>query len=107
MSQDDLGVTEWDLHLENGVLTRLDDTMHTSFSFWPSSQIKKDVSMNFYQLPLPNFKLECWDQSEEALNQMSKDAYGKGSSVTALLESIEDLGTGSLIAIIVAPIGGM
>ena len=35
-----LGLTEWDLQLENGVLMRLDDTMHTSYSFFPSSHIK-------------------------------------------------------------------
>lgn len=57
---DGLVITEWDMHLENGVLTRLDDTMHTSYSFFPGSFIKKDVGMIFYQLMLTNFKLGCW-----------------------------------------------
>ena len=53
-------MTEWDIHLENGVLTRLDDQPHTSYSFYPSSALKKEVPMNFYLKPLKNFKLECW-----------------------------------------------
>ena len=63
--KDGPAITEWDMHLENGVLTRLDDTMHTSYSFFPSSFIKKEVDMKFYQLPFPNFKLSCWALPEK------------------------------------------
>ena len=45
----DLELTEWDVHLENGILTRIDDTMHASYSFFPSSAIKKEVPMKFFQ----------------------------------------------------------
>ena len=58
--ESDLGLTQWDFYRENGVLMRLDNVMSSTYSLWPSSEIKKKVDMNFYELPLGSFKLECW-----------------------------------------------
>ena len=51
--------TLFDLEFENGVGNVLDDLLHYSYSTWPSSDIKKDIPMNFYQQPIYNYKLEC------------------------------------------------
>lgn len=48
---EDMGLTEWDVQLENGILPMLDTTYHTSYNFFPSSAIKKDVPIKFYQRP--------------------------------------------------------
>ena len=58
--ESDLGLTQWDFYRENGVLMRLDNVMSSTYSLWPSSEIKKKVDLNFYELPLGSFKLECW-----------------------------------------------
>ena len=57
-------MTEWDVQIENGVLLRMDDTRSTSYSFWPSSEIKKDVPLKFFQRSQTNYALRC-AQSEE------------------------------------------
>ena len=50
-------MTEWDVQIENGVLLRMDDTRSTSYSFWPSSEIKKDVHLKFFQRAQTNYAL--------------------------------------------------
>lgn len=75
---DDFGLTEWDVQLENGVLTRLDETEHTSYSFFPSSQIKQQVQMKFYQKPQPDYKLECDLDPIKSLDFVAQE-YNPGS----------------------------
>ena len=79
-----LNLTEWDLQLENGVLMRLDDTMHTSYSFFPSSHIKKEVPLKFYQLPIQNYKLECENEPGEdgrtLFNLLKKHSFNSFSA---------------------------
>lgn len=52
-------MSEWDVQLENGILTKLDEHMHTSYSFFPSSHLKQNIPMNFYLRPNSSYKLEC------------------------------------------------
>ena len=49
----------FDLELENGLINVMDDWNHYTYSFFPSSEIKKDIPMKFYQKPIYNYKLEC------------------------------------------------
>ena len=60
-------LTEWDIQSENGVLKELDGTAHTSFSFFPSSNIKKEVKMKVYQRHITNYKLICDINPERSL----------------------------------------
>ena len=65
MSQDPADTqTLFDLELENGVGSILDDALHYSYSMWPSSNIKKDIPMYFYQQPIYNYKLTCDNEPE-------------------------------------------
>ena len=65
MSQDPADTqTLFDLELENGVGNILDDALHYSYSMWPSSNIKKDIPMYFYQQPIYNYKLTCDNEPE-------------------------------------------
>ena len=57
-------LTEWDLQLENGLLNRMDEILHYTYSVWPSSEFKKEVILKYYQQPIFNYKLEC-EQSPE------------------------------------------
>ena len=54
----------FDLELENGVGNILDDALHYSYSMWPSSDIKKDIPVYFYQQPIYNYKLTCDNEPE-------------------------------------------
>ena len=89
------------MHLESGVLTRLDDTMHTSYSFFPGSFIKKEVSMKFYQLPLTNFKLGCWSQPESILELMRNQAKNDATSKHIIMETFDLLDTMALAYLLV------
>ena len=60
IDSDDDGLSQWDVHLENGVLTRLDEAISSTYSFWPSSESKKQVKMNIYELPIDNLKPSCF-----------------------------------------------
>ena len=57
-------LTEWDVHSESGVLNYVDQARSVTYSFWPSSEIKKDIPMKFYQKPAYNYKIECETSSE-------------------------------------------
>ena len=57
-------LTEWDVHSENGVLNYVDQARSVTYSLWPSSDVKKDIPMKFYQKPAYNYKIECETSSE-------------------------------------------
>ena len=57
-------LTEWDVHSESGVLDYVDQARSVTYSLWPSSEVKKDILMKFYQKPAYNFKIECETSSE-------------------------------------------
>ena len=106
---DQLGLTEWDVQIENGVLTRMDDTMHTSFSFFPSSAIKKEVSLKFYQRPITNYKLECDIKEERSLKLLDQNhniivVMGRANGIANVLWNVNAMSVSSLVVLIVVPI---
>ena len=90
-------------------MTRMDDTMHTSYSFFPSSAIKKEVPLKFYQRPLTNYKLECDQQEERSLrllvqNHSILDVMSRASSIAKVLWNVNAMSISSLVVLLVVPI---
>ena len=52
-------MTEYDVQLENGVLNRLDNALHYTYSVWPSSEFKKNIPMKFWQKQVYNYDISC------------------------------------------------
>ena len=52
-------LNEYEFQSENGVLNALESQRSYTYSFYPDSNVKKDILMNFYQRPAYNWKLEC------------------------------------------------
>ena len=100
-------LTEWDLHLENGVLTRLDDTMHTSYSFFPSSAIKKEVPIKFFQRPQVNFKIECATDPTKSYEALQQAFVVEPGALPDLLDEVDKLALASLLLVLIAPTTSM
>ena len=80
--------------------------MSSTYSFWPSSEIKKEVEMKFYEIPLNNFKLECWQQPEDIQKQIreARPASSSGNSMPELLNMVTNMASSVLFVLIIPPI---
>lgn len=101
-------MNEYDFHLENGLLNKVDAARSSTYSFFPSSEaVKKDVELNVYQRPIVNYKLECAADPERTIQKILEDLE-KGIDESEMMwpKLINDMrfGAPSLFVIIMAPI---
>ena len=106
-------MTEWDVQLENGVLTRLDSHFHTSYSLFPSSHIKKEIPMKFYQRATANYKLECAQDPEKSIDELyevyhrQKERTTADSEIPHLLNRVDTLGKAAICVLMIVPFASM
>ena len=100
-------MTEWDVQIENGVLLRMDDTRSTSYSFWPSSEIKKDVDLKFFQRTQTNYALRCAHSAEYNLTALKEKhniiEMAQGTSIGPLLDLLDSYALAGLFVTVMAP----
>mmetsp|Transcript_33283 Transcript_33283/g.43838 ORF Transcript_33283/g.43838 Transcript_33283/m.43838 type:complete len:123 (+) Transcript_33283:757-1125(+) len=56
---DSPSLNEWNVQGENGVLLTIDERRMSSYSFFPSSMMKKEVPLYFFQRRQRNYKVSC------------------------------------------------
>lgn len=90
------------------MLNYLDQGPSYTYSVWPSSEIKKDIEMKFYQKPIYNYKIECETSSEQQsmrdlrLNLNLDEQVG--ASWKEMLELFRTLAAATLFVLIMTPI---
>ena len=77
--------------------------MHTSFSFWPGSLIKKDVRLKFYQRSISNYKLSCELYPGKSLDTIIQKHTNSGgySNISVLFERAYTLGLAALLLLLI------
>ena len=98
---------EYDFHLENGLLYKLDNAEHYTYSIYPSSEVvKKEVLLNVYQRPIVNFKLECALREERNMQTIFDDLSSSDVLKTwpKLLNEMNRFGLWCLILVMIVPI---
>ena len=93
------------MHLESGVLVGLDLEMHTSYSFFPSSHLKKDVDMKFYQKSMDNYKLSCEIEYGTSIEDIAqKYSIDRGHpKITYLIEEEKPLAMAAILLLFIPP----
>ena len=85
----------------------LESSWSYTYSVWPDSSAKRDVSVNMYKRPIYNYKLECHNSDdrdmETAIVEMQKEG-DIGTNWEKMLDAISRMGLACLIVILVAPI---
>ena len=93
--------------MENGVINRLDDHMHYTYSVYPSSRaIKSKIDMNFYQKPIYNYELKCENDPNRSLETLFSQIEGKDaiSTWTKMINAFAQFAVTALVLILVVPI---
>ena len=98
---------EYDYQFENSVLNRLEESLHFTYSVWPSSEIKKNVPLNMYQRPIYNFKLECANDKARSMTSVIErlTSYYSDSTWYKMLTDFGRMGVAILIVVLIVPIG--
>ena len=84
--------SQFDFETENGVLYRLDEHLHYTYSVYPGSkQVKSKIRMGFYEKPIYNYKLECDLDPERSLKTLS-DMINKSGQMNAWKKMLDAFG---------------
>ena len=85
----------------------MDDTMHTSYSFFPSSKIKQNVPMKIFQRPQSNFALKCANSKERSLDVLESKynivKIAKETNVGSTLDFLDKAAIGCLMVTVMVP----